>query len=290
MNLNPTSDIEQLLPIHEPFKVEYEKYVNNGKDVLKGKKIVFSMLCRNSEKSLKKNVDLLVSLVEPYVEDYRFVIFENDSTDNTVDVLQSLYSKNSKIQYRSEKYERPHFGPVKSSERTNALAEYRNKSRDIIREKYSDFDYAIVVDSDFISMSQDGFYNSFGLMDFTQCDAMAGTSYQLVQQNGKTQLWNYDSWAFRGSWWHDLSYFRSQFVIDNPMLWFGFYIIPRGSSPYAVNSAFGGMAIYKMQTYLTGDGYSGQDCEHVMFHLNIRKNTNSLIMVNPSQIMLMPGP
>jgi hypothetical protein len=71
------------------------------------------------------------------------------------------------------------------------------------------------------------------------------------------------------------------------MLWFGFWIPPKGSAPIKINSGFGGMAIYKTKFYLIGN-YSGVDCEHVTFHYDIvNKNSKFNLFLNPSQVMLM---
>lgn len=289
-NINPESNIEKLLPVNEINKSSYEEFIEEGKEFLTGKTVVFSMLCRNNGNALNKNVSRLIKLIEGYVKDYRFVVFENDSNDNTKEVLKTIASNNDKFYYESEDNSRPHFGPTKKRERTNALAEYRNRNLQYIKQHYSDFDYVIVCDSDFIDISNKGFYHSFGVLKHTDTDAVCGNSYQLLNMEGKPKLWNYDSWAYRATWWYDWAYFSNEYTIDNPMLWFGYWIVPVGTTPFFVNSAFGGMAIYKTSDYIQGE-YEGLDCEHVIFHLNLRKaRSDWRLALNPSQVMLMPGP
>jgi hypothetical protein len=73
----------------------------------------------------------------------------------------------------------------------------------------------------------------------------------------------------------------------NGMLWFGFFIMPVGSPMIPVNSAFGGMTIYKADQFIQGI-YDGYDCEHVCFHYSLKKTIPSFqLFLNPSQIMLM---
>lgn len=290
MNLNPKTNIEKLLPVDEINKEHYEAFVEEGKRKLKDKTVVFSMLCRNNGSVLNKNINILINLVKDYVKDYRFVVFENDSTDNTKQILSDLSASNDKFYYKSEDNNRQQYGPTKHKERTEALAEYRNRNLEYIKENYSDFDHVIVCDSDFIDISKNGFYNSFGMLYNSEIDAICGNSFQLMNIEGKLKLWNYDSWAYRGTWWYDWCYFQNKYVIDNPMLWFGYWILPVGTNPIIVNSAFGGLGIYKTKDYIEGT-YSGIDCEHVTFHLSLRKkNPYFRLALNPSQVMLMPGP
>jgi hypothetical protein len=93
MNLNPNSNIEELLPVDNINKEFYESLIEEGKRQLKGKTVVFSMLSRNNANVLEKNINILTKLVKDYVEDYRFVVYENDSTDSTKEVLKTLEKK-----------------------------------------------------------------------------------------------------------------------------------------------------------------------------------------------------
>ena len=291
MNLNTTTNIEELLPVHSINEKFYEVYIEEGKKKLENKTVVFSMLCRNNANVLEKNINILTKLVKDYVKDYRFVVYENDSADSTKEVLKNIKEKNKKFYYKSETNRRKHFGPTKNQERTKALAEYRNRNLEYIKDNYSDFDHVIVCDSDFIDISQKGFYNSFGLLYSSETDAMCGNSFQLLDLGRhKKELWNYDSWAFRGTWWYDICYFPNSNISSDPMLWFGYWFPPVGTNPIVINSGFGGMCIYKTKDYLNGE-YDGRDCEHVTFNLSIKKNNPFFTLaLNPSQIMLMPPP
>jgi hypothetical protein len=73
----------------------------------------------------------------------------------------------------------------------------------------------------------------------------------------------------------------------DPMFWFGCWIMPTGSSPITVNSAFGGSCIYRSNIYFEAN-YDFMDCEHVCFHYNLysSKNINFRLILNPSQQMV----
>jgi hypothetical protein len=205
-----------------------------------------------------------------------FVIYENDSKDLTPKLLTDWSNtvKNTKI--ISEIINATHpVGPShKAKSRTQALALYRNKCHDYISDYIPNIDYVIAIDLDFMFYSLEGLFNSIAWMSASEnrINAMAGISYLRKQQN----LVNYDSWAFRHTWWSDQ---------QSNMPWFGLWYPFAGSPPFKVNSAFGGSVIYDSNTYLSAK-YDGYDCEHVCFHKNISQNQYNLY-INPSQIMIL---
>lgn len=281
------TNISLLLPKDPIFQDQYLDLVHLGSNFLKEQKIVFVGLARNLEPVLKNSIAKLVNLGQS-AKDYQIVIFENDSTDNTKAILSELSLNNSHISFISETNNRPQFGTVKSTERTQALAEYRNKLKNYIAERFPEYDFVIVTDLDFVDFGTEGVYNSFGWLNkfSDRIDAIAGNSYEYkyVTSDTEKSLWNYDSWAFRYTWWSELPGLPS--TTYNRMLWFGFFIMPVGLPIIPVNSAFGGMTIYKKDKFHSGV-YDGVDCEHVCFHYSLKQNiTNFQLVLNPSQIML----
>lgn len=281
-------NIEEILPPFIDFKSTYVENCESGKNYLQNQKIVLVGLVRNLELQLEKNIATLVSFLE-YAKDYKIVLFENDSQDKTKEILSKLSNNNPNIKIICRDYNRPHFGPVKDKTRTTALAEYRNILIDYIKEYYGDYDYTIMCDMDFLDVSINGIYNTFGWFAYSKnVDAVVGYSYQIkhVMSREYKQLWNYDSWAYRATWWSYLSY-NTKFTDFDNMFWFGCFIPPVGSSPTKICSGFGGMGIYKTNAILSAK-YEGYDCEHVCLHYNIfRTNPKFNLLINPSQIMLM---
>lgn len=283
-----STNIALMLRPDSTFHKQYLSLVESGLEFLKNQKIVFLGLARNLEHCIEGNINKL-SRVGEIAKDYKIVIFENDSIDNTKIILEKLSNTNKNIHFLSETNNRPHFGTVKDISRTNALAEYRNKLKDYVVKHFASYDFVIVTDLDFIDFSPEGVYNSFGyLRRFgDQIDAIAGNSYEYryVTSDTVKSLWNYDSWAFRYNWWSELPDLPS--MTYNRMLWFGFFIMPVGSPVMSVNSSFGGMAIYKTEKFKLGI-YDGTDCEHVRFHYSLKQNCpNFQLVLNPSQIMLL---
>jgi hypothetical protein len=286
---NNTKNIDTLLPCPIEFKSQYDTNIDSGKKFLSKQKILFIGLARNIENTIKNSIEKLIS-VGKNAKEYKIIVFENDSKDKTKEILLDLSKNNKNIILLSETNNRVQFGPTKEKIRTIALAEYRNKLKEYIKENFLDYDFVVVSDMDFVDFSENGCYNSFGWFNNfpNDIDAIAGNSFEfkcLNKDNDQKTLWNYDSWAFRYNWWNEISscYGSSQY---SSMLWFGFFIMPPGLSLIMVNSAFGGMAIYKTKKYILGT-YDGNDCEHVTFHYDLKKNFPEFkLYLNTSQIML----
>lgn len=286
-NNTTAKNIEKLLPPAPEFQQRYEIYRDHGKKYLETKKIAFVGLARNVENTITNCITKLINLGNS-AKEYRIVIFENDSIDNTKQILKDLQNTNDRIFCISENNNRPQFGQTKEADRTIALAQYRNVLKQYIADNYKDYDFVVVTDLDFIDFSPNGCYNTFGWFALhPEISAIAGNSYEfktVTLPNEKT-LWNYDSWAFRHNWWNELPNYRS--ITYYSMMWFGFFIMPVGGPLLSVNSAFGGMTAYKTSQFLNAT-YEGYDCEHVCFHYNLKKNiTDFQLFLNPSQIMLL---
>lgn len=286
--------LEELLPIHKMYQNNYIKYVNEGAKNLQNSNITILSLVRNVENVLEKNIDLLVSFFTKYEANVNILLYENDSVDNTKNILEKLKEKYSnKLTFISENLDRPHYGTVKDENRIKALSEYRNKLKDYAKENTSS-DFVIVIDMDFDEISLPGLLNSFGwLFSEQSISAVAGNSFEYKKGLSKEDpdgynLWNYDSWAFRQNWWLDAEIFLSApYNSIGSMLWFGLFIPPNGSSPFSVNSAFGGCCIYRSNIYFEGK-YDYKDCEHVCFHYSLysNKDIDFKLVLNPSQQMM----
>lgn len=283
--------MENPLILYDEYKNDYFNFINNGLQFLNNKKIILVGLCRSVENIIESNIDSIYSIFNNHCKKFDIALFENDSNDNTKEELEKLKKKYNNFEFISHDLNRPHYGPVIDQNRTTALAEYRNILKNYVANSFSDYDFTIVFDTDFQFIEANGIYNSFGwLSQYSNIDAICGNSFEIKQNTSnpdETIIWNYDSWAYRGTWWHDWHFKPPSINRYNPMYWFGVWILPAGSPAIKVNSAFGGMAIYKTKHYLSGQ-YSGEDCEHVTFHYSIAKKINNFTMcLNPSQMMIL---
>lgn len=283
-----------MITILPEFEQLYFDKIELGKNFIKDKKIIILGLVRNLENSLYDNV-VSISMISKYCSNISFFLYENDSIDNTVNVLKKCKLEIKNFNYLSDTLNLRSFGhqtlesklELKSTERTLSLAKHRNVCLSYVRDNSNKFDFVIVMDMDFEKFSLDGILNSFGWFSENYADALVGTSLQFKNLFSSEQknLWNYDCWAYRGSWWEDLQKYSNNYGYD-PMLWFGFWQLPIGSKPIQVNSAFGGIGIYKTEDIISVE-YDGYDCEHVCLHKNLQnKYPKYKLCINPSQLML----
>lgn len=113
--------------------------------------------------------------------DWRAFIFENDSVDDTKNVLKAHSC--DKIAVVTTDNGRPHLNYTKSQDRTIALAEYRNTCRLWCAENCWDFDYAIVFDTDpWGGWSVDGIANTVGHLEddeYSNASGMGSYSWAI---------------------------------------------------------------------------------------------------------------
>lgn len=275
---------------NDEFYALYNDKIKHGMSHIKNTQLIFSGLCRNSGPKLTNRIDYLIEQMKKYCDNFQVVLFENDSTDETKFILRDLATKYNNFHYVSTDINAPQYGPVKNQDRIKKMAFYRTELQTYIKNKFHKYDYNITFDTDFIDISIDGLLNSFGwLANNDKINAMAGYSYTFKEDHGNYIFWNYDSWAYRQNGWTDvITQPKYPFVQRyNTMLSFGLSVLPKGSIPITVYSAFGGSAIYRMADYLSGT-YGDYDCEHVTFHRSLKdKDPAFQLCANPSQIMLL---
>jgi len=268
------------------FDETHRKIIKEGTEYSKQTNVAIVSIARNSAKNIGKNLTLLSDVIEPMFNNVYYYLYENDSTDNTAEIISHWAKGKDNVVFETEKLDTPYLPLSTSTTRTENLAKARNKCLDYVKTISDKVDYVIVIDTDFVLFSVKGLMNTMGwLQNQSHVSAIAGYSFlekKITLPNGtKTNgeiLTNYDSWAYRQSWWTD-----TQQV--GLMYWFQWWIPLVGSPLTHVNSAFGGCCVYRKEYFIKGR-YSGENCEHVMFH-NYLKNTEPSFQLyaNPSQIM-----
>lgn len=291
--MTQNTNIDELLKPTTEFIEQYLLRVEQGREYSKKQNVVFSCLARNISSVLMDNLSFLFDLNENIFNRVDIVVFENDSSDDTKKVLSACKNYyGNHLHILSEDYGDSWFNSsmtkdiARSNDRTINMAKYRNICKKYINEHLYNKSYAIVLDLDFQQISINGLLNTFGhLANDIAIGGVVGNAYEIKNRSNSSLplLWNYDSWAFRHTWWLD-----KEKEIDwyDCMLWFGLWTPSPGLPIMKVNSAFGGMAIYPIHTYLSAD-YEGYDCEHVCFHKNLYKNPHFNLYLNPSQVMIL---
>jgi hypothetical protein len=248
---------DAIMPVDDEFRGEYESRVAAGRKAAAEMRVAFAAICRNAMPWLPMTLQRLADTGSLF-RDCRCYIFENDSTDGTAEFLSRAAAENEWLKVESQTNGRPHLNYTKSADRTIALAEYRNRCREWIGDNCHDFDLAIVFDADpWGGWSVDGVMNTVGhLTDPAYASAAGMASYSWCEWGPPCWYWpekcHYDGWAFRWTWWEE----------KPDMRWFHLWHPVVGSPPVRVNSAFGQLAVYRMENYLRG-AYKGGDCEHV---------------------------
>lgn len=186
------------------------------------------------------------------------IVYENDSSDNTREILEKsgvyLISENLGL--------RKHNNDT-SYQRTVDMAYYRNKYLTKVQADFMDTHYTIVLDSDLYGYSYEGILHSLSF------------NYDAITANGILYKDNerlfYDTWAYR----------RIGHPEPHNSGEINCLRYERSEPPIKVLSNFGGMAIYRTGL-LEGLEYQAGDCDHVTLH----KLFPSDIYLNPSLICL----
>ena len=255
----------------------FENYdnINNSNTVLPYDIIIVGC-ARNIESHLintKKKLEMIKSLFRSS----KIIIYENDSTDKTLDILTGWKNENF-IKLITEK-------DVKGI-RTERLAHGRNL---LYKEAMkNNFDLLIVIDldnviSDLLPESIISCFNKELIDDW----AMVGAN-QTVNYYDLFALRTFDDWMpFDWLKCRDIEGKSHQYCLDDR-----FKTISQNEKPIQVKSCFGGLAIYKRK-YLDNCDYGKgfqmngdkkmEFCEHVDFNEGIINNGGK-IYINPKFI------
>lgn len=278
IKLTPENRPDAVLPVDREFSGMYADATCEGALVAAKSKVAFVGLARNLDWILPLTIGRIEQTARHFA-DWRCVILENDSTDGTKDLLRKWATRDPEhVVVELLDNGKPHLHGFELA-RTEAMADYRNRCRELVREHYAQADYVIVVDLDaWGGWSVHGVINGIGWHErMPQAGCMASTSlfkHAGTLIDGKAPWAHYDNWAYRWLGW-------------TPRIgpWFTFWLPPPGAVPIQVNSAFGGLGIYKTQPYLESE-YSGEDCEHVPYHRRMIEK-GWTIHLNPAQRCVM---
>ena len=253
----------------------YKEHVEYGRVEARRQKLAIVSICRDGMPYLANTLRLVDELAGLW-RDCAYYVFENDSTDETAAVLDDFAIRQwGTVEHDTLGGEDSRgFEP----ERTVRLAKCRTRCQEWVRKHAADAGYVMVLDTDpHGGFSVDGVLNSLGWFcemmgeSFHRREpgAMASYSLFLRKEAGGIGVAAYDAWAARLNHWED----------DRNMQWFHLLTPPVGSPPIPMNSAFGGLCLYRREAYLAGV-YEGGDCEHVSHHRAMQRAGYQLFL-NP---------
>lgn len=270
---------------------DYLRRVAHGAEVASTKNVVITGLCRNIIDVLEHTVARLRKTGELF-NDYRILIYENDSDDGTTQALKKYFSGDTKTTLAQEVTGQSMFGKTRELERPKYLAGLRNTCFEGIRllNKFFATDYILVVDLDLDGgWSYDGICNSFSYDDWSAITAngMEYVDATYIGSDGETfseyKPLFFDTWAWRDMDTHMLKVPSSADVNE--------LNFSRGERPVEVNSNFNGLGIYNYEEAIDCrfDAILSDDDtvvnEWAYFH-NEMKKRGSRIFMNPSMITL----
>tara|TARA_B100001093_G_scaffold461011_1_gene475187 strand:+ start:138 stop:983 length:846 start_codon:yes stop_codon:yes gene_type:complete len=261
---------------------------------------------KNSDNHIENEIDSILNLKQLFLL-LDIVIYENDSTDNTLHILKSLEQK-KKINLISE------VGiHTKLKNRTVIMAHGRNKLIEFVNSK-NKYDYMIMLDLDNVMTDFDhqGLIDAFSY-NMDTWDVLTGNCKNIYYDiwalrlnknkwtNDHNKIWNkcidYDCW--------DMIQHKSQEGLNEWLL----HIKPfqkhinKYSKLLEVDSSFGGIGIYKVSK-IKNCKYSGftsfcscnkynilqgpcslYTCEHISFHNDMIEKHNAKIFICPQLII-----
>lgn len=256
---------EGLWPVDEEYQGLYDSMVSIGREEAAKSGVNIVSIARNAMPRLT-NTLALVDEVRAEFKRCRMFVFENDSTDDTAEVLDDHAEKNEWFTASHDTWGGEDSRGFERS-RTERLAKARNICLDWVRANGQANEYTVVLDLDpDMGFSVAGVLNSIGWLREMPRHVGVMASYSLMRLavNDEVRVAHYDSWAARLNWWRDR---RGE---DGGMSWFSLLLPPVGSPPIPMNSAFGGLCVYKTESILAGS-YSGEDCEHVPHHRRLNE-------------------
>ncbi len=213
--------------------------------------------------------------------DVKMLVIESDSSDCTVELLDGLQEKDPSFSYAS-------LGCLSQCfpKRTERLAICRNKYLDIIRSspEYSGLDYVVVADLDGMNLplTSGAVESCWTSHEWDVCAANQAGPY-------------YDIWALRHPIWCPSDaleqsrmlqrYGLSEYAATYACVTSKMVRIPVDHDWIEVESAFGGLALYKASSLMSGsyiglNSLGDEMCEHVSLHRAIR-SAGGRIFINP---------
>ncbi len=234
------------------------------------------------ETKVKSFIELMENCFQNFLS-VTFVICESFSNDSTRAILEALQKENINIILLEDTEI-----DAAESRRTVRIASARNMTVRYVTEHKSEFDYVVVADVDGVNrdLSRNRIESSWEF-----------PGWDMVAANQPFKY--YDIWALRahnwseGDCWEEFRALKDTFGKKHALkiaVTSKMKSIPTSASPIQVESAFGGIAIYRIEAFLKGDykGYSDEGsevCEHVHFHQMLRSNGFRLF-INPKLVNL----
>lgn len=245
--------------------------------------LVIVGLARNCQKTLRHDIDVLTAATRDFAN-VRLLVVESDSNDATPTLLRKLSEERADLAFIS-------LGSlaVQHPLRTDRIAVCRNRYLDELQRNplYASTDYVLVADLD-------GANRDLTAAAVQSC-WRSDEAWDVCTANQRDAY--YDVWALRHpQWcpddcWQQYRWLRPLFGHEQALsvaIHSRMVRLEANSNWIEVESAFGGLALYRRRALLAGR-YKGLDeageqiCEHVPLHARLRQ-LGCRIFINPALI------
>ncbi len=244
--------------------------LNNNLQLPKESSIILVGLVRNAESTLKKELVQWRQILQHF-KAVRIYLVESDSSDGTLEILNAMKDNMENFDYVS-------LGNLELviGDRIQRLSFCRNIYLEYIENLTYRIDYVVVADFDGINneLKQSSFLSSWDSLapQWDCCFANQSKLYYdfyalRITDFQQTDIWN-DSYAIN-------KYFGDYYA--NHIFPFSRFLqIKRENGFIEVDSAFGGVAIYRKEIlhnkrYGFMDEFGNVTCEHVVLNSQLRK-------------------
>lgn len=249
---------------------------------------VFCGIVRDCGKRLKRNLRRVISM-KPHFSEIRIVIVENDSKDDTKQVLRHLEKSQPGTIIETHdfntttfpKFEPGGFMPSYSKHRISKMCDYRNRYLDLIESKigYANADWIIMLDWDVVHFSTTGILKSLDKAEDWDVATANGIHKQgLIGSN------YYDCYAFRSL--GQKGECTAESIRTAPTL---VSDMKPGDPIMRVESGFSALSIYhsrqlegmRYRVEMNEDDKVEVWCEHVTFHRDLAAAGHERVVIDP---------
>lgn len=281
---------ENFFPCKKKYLLNYQKAVSDGYKLMKTKKVVIAGLVRDSIGVLPSTIAKIEATGNCFKE-YQVVVFENDSKDGSRELLKAWSRKNQAVHLlecqgvtdcRLNQLKMYNYGP-RSLNRMEKMALFRNQYLRFIQEKYTDFDYVLIIDFDLQGpWSNDGIAHSIAQKDWDGVFAyglhslLGSFGLVYMMYDGLAYVHKYDKYDSPKNLFKN--YFYMNFI--------DLYASVKGSPLVPVKSSFSGLALYKLESFLCGEYNAKWPCEHIGLHEKMAQKGHDKFFINPSLLLL----
>lgn len=257
--------------------------INQGRNHASQSSIVICGLARDIRKKLEMNIPRIEHIGKQFRK-YTIIIFENDSTDGSRDVLKKWSNRNPNVvllQCCDEgdcdcRLNKPlsYAKGILSLDRIERMAAFRNRYLSYVKQNHLNDDYMLVADLDLEGVcSLNGLFHSLTfLLNEFDCIAMNGRC--AVPGTLGTSTMAYDSLAYLHK--NDTPKTKithSQLVSKLTQMNYDISTTPNNTIT-PVSSAFNGMALYNIPSLGSSEYISVGNCEHIGFHSGLKCGIN----------------